>query len=345
MAHAPLRVVMYGLGAIGIPIARLIAQQPHLHVVGGIERDPAKIGHDLGTVIGHPQPLGVRVGADSVQVLRHARPDVVVIATTSFLRDVFPQIRDCLAVGAHVVSTCEELVYPAASHPEVAHALDEAAHAANVVVLGVGINPGFVMDLLPIMLTAPSVDIRHVRVERVVDAGTRRASLQHRIGVGLDLVAFRAWVQQRTTPHIGLRHSLRMIADALGWHLDDVHEHTAPIIAEGWHRTPYVTVAPGQVVGIHQTARGFMHRREVVALDWRTGLGMRDTHDAILIDGTPPIDLVIKNGIHGDHAAAALVMHAVPVVTALRPGLRTVLDLPVLHYRTPTPAAERQRGS
>ncbi len=345
MAHAPIRVVMYGLGAIGIDIARLIAQQPHLQLVGGIELDPAKIGKDLGTVIGHSQPLGIPVGGDSVQVLRHARPDVTVIATTSFLRDVFPQIRDCLTVGAHVVSTCEELVYPAASHPPLAQVLDEAAQAANVVVLGVGINPGFVMDLLPIMLTAPSVGIRHVRVERVIDAGTRRASLQQRIGVGLDLVAFRAWVQQRTTPHIGLLHSLWMIADALGWQLDQVHEHIEPIIAEDWHRTPYVTVAPGQVAGIHQTARGMMKRSELVVLDWRTGLGVIDTHDAIVIDGTPPVDLFIKNGIHGDQAAAALVMHAVPVVTTLRPGLRTVLDLPVLHYVLPTPALERQRGA
>ncbi len=332
MIQHPLRVVMYGLGEIGLPIARLIAQHPRLQLVGGIERDPVKVGQDLGTLLGYEQPLGVHVGADPVTVLRQARPDVAVIATASFLRDVFPQIRDCLAVRAHVVSTCEELVYASATHPDIARSLDEEARAAGVAVLGVGVNPGFVMDLLPVMLTAPSVDIRHVHVERVVNASTRRASLQQRIGVGLDPIAFRSWLHQRTTPHIGLVQSLRMIADALNWTLDTIDEHTEPIIAEGWHRTQFATVAPGQVVGIHQTARGFKERHEMIVLDWRTALGMTDTHDAIMIDGTPPIDLVIKNGIHGDQAAAALVLHTVPLMASTQPGLRTVLDLPVLHY-------------
>ena len=335
MIQRPLRVVMYGLGEIGLLIARLVARQPHLRLVGGVERDPTKIGQDLGTLIGQ-SPLDAPVGADAAQVLRRTRPDVAVIATTSFLRDVFPQIRDCLEASVHVVSTCEELVYPAASHPELAKDLDEEAQAANVAVLGVGINPGFVMDLLPILLTAPSTDIKHIRVERVVDASTRRPTLQQRIGAGLDVLAFRSWVHQSTTPHIGLRHSLHMIADALGWQLDHVDEHLEPITADGWHRTQCVTVAPGQVAGIHQTAHGFMRRREVIALDWRTAVGMSDTHDAITIDGTPPVDLVIKGGIHGDQAAAALVLHAIPIVTTLRPGLRTVLDVPALHYRLPT---------
>ena len=335
MAWQPLRVVMYGLGDIGTAIARLVNRHPQLDLVGGIERESSKIGQDLGTLIGLPEPLGIEVGDDAGMVLRQSRADVSVIATASFLHEVFPQIRECLAAGVHVISTCEELVYPAASHPELARTIDERALASGVSVLGVGINPGFVMDLLPILLTAPSIDIRHIRVERVVDATTRRPSLQQRIGAGLDSVAFRDRLQQRTMPHIGLVHSLRMITDALGWELDRIDEHTAPIIADGWHRTPFATIAPGQVAGMHQTARGFMRRHEMIALDWRTGVGMSSTHDAIVIDGTPPINLVIQGGIHGDQAAAALVLHTVPIMPGLRPGLRTVLDLPPLHYTVP----------
>ncbi len=332
MRQQRIRVVVYGLGQIGTDIARLIAWHSHFQLVGGIEQDPSKVDRDLGEIIGNPQPLGVRVQSDAAQVLRQTRPDVVVIATTSFLQEVFPQIRDCLEVGAHVVSTCEELVYPMATHPEVAQDLDEAAQAAGAAVLGIGINPGFVMDMLPILLTAPSVNIRHIRVRRVIDASTRRATLQHRIGAGLDSVAFRDWLNQRTTPHVGLVHSLRMIADALGWQLSRVEQDTKPIIAETWLRTPFVTIAPGQVAGIQQSAYGFIGQREVLYLDWRTAIGMPDTHDAIMINGVPPIDVLIRGGIHGDQASAALVMHAIPVVTTLRPGLRTVLDLPVLHY-------------
>jgi hypothetical protein len=328
------KVVMYGLGQIGIDIARLVAQQPHLKLVGGIERDASKVGSDLGEVIGG-QPLGVEVQANAAQVLQQTRPDVVVIATSSYLRDVFSQIRDCLAESAAVVSTCEELVYPTATDPDAAHELDTEARNANVAVLGIGINPGFVMDKLPILLTAPSTNIRHVYVQRVVDASTRRVTLQHRIGAGLDPVAFRSWLQQRTTPHIGLVHSLQMIADAVGWQIERVEQATNPIIAESWVCTEFVTAAPGQIAGIHQVARGFCDRREVIALDWRTAIGMPGTHDAIKIDGDPPIDVLIKGGIHGDQATAALIVRAIPEMKMLRPGLRTVLDLPVLHYSRP----------
>jgi 2,4-diaminopentanoate dehydrogenase len=332
MLQRPIRVVMYGLGQIGTGIARLILEQPTMELVGVIERDPPKLGCDIGELLGHAQPLGVRVRASASQVLDQARPDLVVIATASFLRDVFPQIRDCLEVGASVISTCEELVYPQASHPEIAQDLDEEALGAGVAVLGIGSNPGFVMDMLPILLTAPSINIQRVKVERVVDASTRRVTLQQRIGAGLDPLTFRDWLHQRTTAHVGLVHSLRMIADAFGWQLDRIVEHTEPIIAESWLRTPYVTVAPGQVAGIHQSARGFMQRRAVLDLDWRTAIGLTDTHDAIKIEGTPPIDMLIRGGIHGDLATAALVVRAIPHVLRLRPGLRTVLDLPVLHY-------------
>lgn len=335
MMQQPLRVALYGLGAIGSDIARLIHQQPHLQLVGGIDTDPAKVGQDLGAVLGLDQPLGILVQRNPTEALRQARPDVVVIATTSYLRDVFPQIHDGLNAGAHVISTCEELVYPVATHPEVAHELDLAAQKAHRAVLGIGINPGFVMDMLPILLTAPSTAIRHVRVTRVVDASTRRASLQQRIGAGLDAVAFRDLLRQNKTRHIGLQNSLYMIADALNWQLDRVTEVAEPLLADMWLRTECVTVAPGQVAGVHQTARGFIGSREVIQLDWRTAVGMAGSHDAIMIDGTPPIDLVIRGGIHGDQAAAALVMRAASTVTHLAPGLRTVLDLPVLHYTSP----------
>ncbi len=335
MLSRPTRVAMYGLGEIGTDIARLILKQPHLELVAGIDRDPAKLDRDLGEVLGHSQPLGVRVQQNAGQVFRQSHPDVVVIATTSFLRDVFPQVRDCLAANLHVVSTCEELVYPAASHPEIAKDLDEQARAAGVAVLGIGINPVFVMDMLPILLTAPSIDIRHVNVQRVVDASTRRPALQQRIGAGLDTLAFRALLHQQATPHIGLLHSLRMIADALGWELERVEQHTEPIIADRWLRTESVMVAPGQVAGIHQTARGYARSREVINLDWRTAVGLEDTQDAIMIAGTPPIDVIIRGGIHGDQATAALVTRAVAAVMRLAPGLRTVLDLPVLHYSPP----------
>ncbi len=333
MLQRTLRVVQFGLGAIGVDIARLIARQPGLALVGGIDQDERKIGADLGELLALPQPLGVRIRGDAAAVLRQAHPDVVVIATTSLLHNVFPQIRTCFAAHAHVVSTCEELVYPFADDPHVAASIDEAARAAGVAVVGVGANPGFAMDLLPIFLTGPSSAVRKVSVTRAVDASTYRWTLQQRLGVGLERGAFRDWAHQRTTPHVGLRQSLQMIAGALGWHLDQIVEGIEPIIAERWVETPHVYAAPGHVAGIHQWAHGLAARQSVIELEWRTAVGLPETYDAVHIEGVPPLDVLIRGGIHGDQATATLVTRAVPLIMSAQPGLRTVLDLPIAHYQ------------
>lgn len=329
----PIRVVHYGLGAIGSSIARLTAGQRGLQVVGGIDRDPAKVGRDVGEVIGLGHTLGAPVADDAELLLRQTTPDVVIHATTSLLHDVYPQIVECLRARANVISTCEELVYPFKSSPELAAELNRLAQLSGVTLLGAGVNPGFMMDLLPLMLTAPCVNIRRIVVTRVVDATDRRASLQQRIGAGLTLDQFRDHVSRGAVRHIGLSESLHMLADGLGWQLDRTDETIDPILAEDWVHTPYLTIAPGQVAGLRQMTRGWLHGRDVLALTWQTAVGMRDTHDAILIDGTPPIDLNIRGGLHGDQATAALILHAIPRVLMAAPGLTTVLAMPPIHYQ------------
>jgi 2,4-diaminopentanoate dehydrogenase len=336
----PIRVVHFGLGAIGSSIARLTTAQRGIQVVGAIERDPAKIGQDLGEVIGLDHPIGAPVAADPGTLLYQTRPDVVIHATASRFHEVYPQLLTCVQSGANVISTCEELIYPFAREPAASARLHRQAIQAGVTVLGAGVNPGFVMDLLPLLLTAPCVNIRSIAVTRIVDATSRRASLQQRIGAGLTLDQFRDHVARGAVRHIGLPESIHMLSDGLGWQLAHISETIDPIIAHEWVRTPYLTVAPGQVRGLRQVARGRMHRRDVLTLTWQTAVGAQaDTHDAITIDATPPVKVVIQGGLHGDQAAAALGLHAIPRVLAAPPGLTTVLALPPIHYQ-PRPEPE-----
>jgi 4-hydroxy-tetrahydrodipicolinate reductase len=318
----------------------LTTAQRGIQVVGGIERDPDKIGHDLGEAIGLDHPLGVPVVADAGALLDQTKPDVVILATASHFHEVYPQILTCVQGRANVISTCEELIYPFASDPAATATLHRQALHAGVTVLGAGVNPGFVMDLLPLLLTAPCVNIRSITVTRIVDAIARRASLQQRIGMGLTRDQFRDHVARGAVRHVGLRESIHMLADGLGWHLAHVTETIDPIIASEWIHTPYLTVAPGQIRGLRQVARGVMHGRDVLTLIWQTAVGaLTDTHDAIGIEATPPVNVVIQGGLHGDLAAAALVLHAIPRVLAAPPGLTTVLALPPIHYQPrPEPA-------
>jgi len=340
MEPRPIRVVHYGLGAIGSAIARLTAGQRGLEGVGGIDRDPAKVGRDLGDVIGLGQKLDLVVSNNASELLQQTYPDVVIHATTSLFHQVYSQILDCVAARAHVISTCEELVYPYAKQAVPADELHRLAMQSGVTVLGAGVNPGFVMDLLPLLLTAPCMDIKRINVARLIDATERRATIHQRIGAGLTLDQFRDHVAHGTVRHIGLSESMHMLADGMGWQLSRVTETIDPIIAGDWLRTPYETIAPGQVAGIRQRARGWMHGRDVLNLTWEQAVGGHATEDAIQIEGTPPVDLIIRGGLHGEQAAAALILHAIPRVLAAPPGLTTVLSLPPIHYQ-PRPEPEQ----
>ena len=167
----------------------------------------------------------------------------------------------------------------------------------------------------------------------MVDATNRRAGLLQRIGAGLTLDEFHYYLTHGAVRHIGLTESVHMIAAGLGWQLDRVTETIDPILVNTWVRTPSITVAPGQIAGVRQVAQGWLHGRDAITLTWQTAVGIPDTHDTILVDGTPPIDLVIQAGLHGDQAAAALILHAIPRVLGAPPGLTTVLELPPLHYQ------------
>lgn len=325
------RVVCYGLGPIGLGIARLALARPGVEIVGAVDIDPAKADHDLGALLGG-SPIGVVVGDDARAVLAAARPDAVLHATSSSLARVAPQLRDIAAAGANVVSTCEELAFPWTAQPQLAADLDATARRAGVTMLGVGVNPGYAMDALPLMLTAPCAEVRAVRVLRVVDAARRREPLQRKIGAGLTPEQFEAQVRAGSVRHVGLAESMHMLATSLGWSLDRSEDTIAAVLAEQPISTEYLSVAAGRVAGVRQVARGFLQGREALTLELRMYLGAPDPQDTVAIDGDPPIQTTIAGGIHGDIATAAIMVNAVPSAIRAAPGLASMAEVPLAHF-------------
>jgi 4-hydroxy-tetrahydrodipicolinate reductase len=326
-----IRVVCYGLGPIGLGIARLALARPGIEVVGAIDLDPEKTGRDLGALAGGAAS-GVIVGSDAMAVLKATRPDVVLHATSSSLAKVTSQLLQIAEGGAHVVSTCEELAYPWTAQPQLAAELDAAARRAGVTLLGTGVNPGYAMDALPLMLTAPCAAVRGVRVLRVVDAAKRRGPLQRKVGAGLTPEQFEARVKEGLVRHVGLPESLHMLATRLGWQLDRMDDTIAAVLAEQPITTDYVKVVSGQVAGVRQVARGFIGGREVLNLELRMYVGAPDPQDTVEIDGDPPVRMRIDGGLHGDVATAAIVINAASSVTRSAPGLASMAEIPLVHY-------------
>ncbi len=332
LTSSPLRVVQYGLGPIGLACVRTVlskAATGQIDLVGAIDVDPQKVGRDVSDLLGLDTTTGIVVSDDAAQTLDATRPDVVLHTTSSFLPGVRDQLLGCVRAGVHVVSSTEELSFPFDRHPALAAELDEAAEAAGVVLVGTGVNPGYAMDTLALTATGVCVGVSSVHVERIVDAGLRRGPLQRKVGAGISVAAFEEKKATGTFGHIGLRESLLMIADGLGWTLDAIDESLQPMIADRAHRTPHVTVEEGAVTGIRHSITGTIGGEEVISLDLRMYVGAENPRDRVRVEGDPPVEFVVPGGIFGDTATVATLVNTAALVGEARPGLRTMAELPV----------------
>ena len=325
-----MRVVQFGCGPIGCSIVRLAAQRASLSVCGAIDIDPALVGRDLGDVAASGAPPGAVVRGDARAALADLRPDLVFHTTGSKVADVFDQIALIAAAGAHVVSTCEELAFPAYRDPALAERLHALALRHGVSILGTGVNPGFLMDTWPLFMSTVCENVRRVRVVRVQDACGRRVPFQDKIGAGLTVAEFDAAVAGGAFGHVGLQESAAMLAAGLGWRLDEISESIEPVLLDREVRSAHVAVPPGTVAGLKQVAVATRAGEPAVELEFQAYLGAPRSYETVSLDGTPPLEVTIEGGTPGDTATAAIVVNSAAAVAAAAPGLYAMHQLPVV---------------
>ena len=317
----------FGLGPVGAAIAKQVAGRPGLKIAGGIDIDPAKVGRDVGDVVGLNRRLGIKVQDDAAKALKLAKPDVVVLCTSSSIKTVMPQIETILKSRTPIVSTTEELAYPGYTHIRQARQVHAWAKKAKVAVLGTGVNPGFAMDALPIMLTAVCERVDRILVNRVQDARMRRLPFQQKIGAGLTTEQFQKKARDGSVGHVGLTESIAMIADALGWTLDRITDDVQPKLAKVTTSSEFLAVDPGYVCGIVQDGVGYRKGEPVMRLHLEAYLGAPESYDSVEIEGLPKLSMKILGGIQGDIATASIVVNSIPQVLAAAPGLHTMRDV------------------
>ena len=330
-----LKVMQFGCGPIGCSIVRLAAQRDSLAVCGAIDIDPALVGRDLGEVAELGRVLGAPVCGDADAVLRELRPEVVFHTTGSRVADVYDQISLIAAAGANVVSTCEQLAFPAYREPELAQRLHEMACRHEVSILGTGVNPGFLMDTWPLFMSTLCATVERVRIVRIQDAASRRVPFQRKIGAGLTVEQFHAAVAGGGFGHVGLEESAAMLAAGLGWKLDGISESIEPVLLDREAHSTYATVAVGTVAGLKQVAVGSCDGASRVELEFQAYVGALRSYDTVTFAGTPSLEVTIEGGTPGDTATAAIVVNSAAAVAAAAPGLYSMKDLPVIGCRAP----------
>ena len=328
------KVVSYGIGVIGRRLANHLLSKEGVEIVGAVDINPQIVGKDLGEVLGR-EKLGVIISDDADEVLSATKPNIVCHTTMSYVKQTYDQFVQILNHGVNCISTCEELSYPYATEEGAKYAekLDRLANEKGATLLGTGINPGFLMDTLPIVLTGVCTRVDDIYVTRQMDAATRRIPFQKKIGAGLTVKEFKKKIEEHEiTGHVGLEQSIKMIADALGWDLDEIKvDPVGPVVLDHDATSDAIKVPKGYNAGSMQMAYGIKGGKALITLDFRAYIGAPEEFDSIVVNGEPPIREKTSPCVHGDYGTIAMTANMIPAVINAEPGLKTMKDLPLPH--------------
>lgn len=312
------KIVIYGLGYIGRMVFDAIAQQKFfynhtLKVVGAVD-----ISEDS---CAWARSQGVVARQSFAELLKEVHPDVVIHTTASSMKTVVAQLQEIIAAKIPVVSSTEELFFPWQQHPEMARDLDKLCQDNGVAMLGTGVNPGFIMDVFPALLTQVCSSIEQIKITRIVNAATRRPPLQRKIGIGLDEPSFRVSVNNGRVRPVGLIESVDFLASHVGWRLTGKEEKVDPILATKALKTGTVSVRQGDVCGFRHQAWGEVDGKRVIDLDLRIYLDAERPGDHIVIKAQSPLNVWVEGGTPGDPATVSSLIRGIPIVLRARAGI------------------------
>ncbi len=332
------RVALWGFGAMGSGIARVLLRKKGVEIAGVCDLHPDRVGKSVFGLLGveRGDRADVFVTGDIDLALPEKGADVCIVATDSFTRDVYPKLIRVLEKGVNVVCTAEEMSFPAAKEPELAEKIDRAAKAHGVTALGTGINPGLMMDLLAICLSGCMTDVEKVTCRRVNSLSPFGPLVMREQGVGLTPGEFGQGVKDGTLAgHVGFAESVGMIAKALGWEIDAFSQQMEPILTDVDRKSSHGFAKKGSVAGVNMTGQGRQNGK--VRIDMvhpqqiEPELGGTQTGDYITLEGSPRVDMSIRPEVDGGVGTIAMCVNMIPHVINARPGLKTMIDLPVPH--------------
>ena len=324
-----INILQVGLGPLGQKIGQYICDKKSMVTTAAVDIAPHLKGQDFGELIGNSNS-GVQISGSLQDVSNIDDIDVAVLTTSSGFEQIAPQVLEILDYNIPIVSTCEELTFPWSKTSELTEAIDQKAKEKNVAVVSTGVNPGFLMDTLPTMLTAVCKDVDFIEVHRIQDAQTRRIPFQKKIGAGLSLEEFEKKKQDGSLRHVGLTESMQFIADAMNWKLDHTEDVISPIIAEENISTPGMSISKGDAMGVRQVGKASSNGIEKIKLIFEAAVGTGISYDEVQIKGNPNITSRIEGGVHGDIATCSIVLNVIPVLLKSAPGLKTMNDLSVV---------------
>lgn len=329
------KVIIWGFGAMGSGMADMLLGKKGVDVVGVVD-----MGKKVGTSIydylqtkrGEREDILIGSAED---VIKEKSADVVLLCTDSFTKNAFDKIKFVLEKKINVISSAEEMSYPMAQQPELAKEIDRLAKENGVSVLGTGINPGLIMDLLVVVMTGCCQDIEHITSRRVNSLSPFGPTVMEEQGIGITVEEFNKGVETgHLSGHVGFHESIQMIADAIGWKLSGpIEQSMEPIVTDVDRKSPYGFAKAGDVAGCAMKGFGYVDGEMKIEMDHPQQIEPEQvgvtTGDYVIIKGTPSINMVNSPEVPGGIGTIAMCVNMIPQIINARPGLHTMIDLPV----------------
>ncbi|MBN2557902.1 MAG: NADP-binding protein [Clostridia bacterium] len=329
-----IQIAIWGFGAMGAGMAGMLGKKTGVDIAAVCDIHPDRIGKSVGEVLGMDRWTDVIVESDIEKALSGKNIDLCLLATDSFTKGAYPKLKILMEKGINVITTAEEMAYPKAQQPKLAHEIDEIARANGVTVLGTGINPGLIMDLLVICLTGCMEEVTHIEARRVNSLSPFGITVMEEQGVGITEDEFNKRVLQKSMAgHVGFSESINMIADAIGWKLERFEQQMKPILTTIDRKSPYGFAAAGNLAGINMTGQGYINGEVKIDMIHPQQIEpeMEGTHtgDYITLKGSPPVNMAITPEVDGGIGTIAMCVNMIPHVINANAGLKTMIDLPV----------------
>jgi 2,4-diaminopentanoate dehydrogenase len=330
------KVAIWGFGAMGGGMAKMLLNKKGVDIVGVCDMHPQRVGKSIFEVLGveRGDRKDVIINPNIDEVLTEKCCDVCLCATDSYTKKAFPKLKLVLEKKINVISTAEEMAFPKAQNPELAAELDKIAKANGVTVLGTGINPGLIMDLLVVCLTGCMIDVEHIEAKRVNSLSPFGPAVMEEQGVGITVEAFENGVKDGSLAgHVGFAESIGMIGEAIGWKVEKFEQQMKPIVTDVDRKSPYGFAKAGDVAGVNMTGQGYVDGQVKIDMIHPQQIEPEmvgvHTGDYVTIQGTPPINMANKPEVEGGLGTIAMCVNMIPHVINSAPGLKTMIDLPV----------------
>lgn len=345
MADAPIKVIQWATGTVGIHAVPAIVAHPRLELAGLWVHSDSKAGRDAGELCGI-EPTGV-IATQDADALLASDADVVCYTANSDLRPdgVIDDVCKMLAGGKHVVgSSYVPLLYPKAAGEGVYERIEAACQEGGTSFFTSGIDPGFGNAGITVHALALCKEVRHVRMMEIVNYATwdNPFTMFEIMGFSKRATSESLLLSPGSTA-LAWGPVLELVAAGIGLTLDEIVERHEIITADEDFEIASGPIPKGTISGMRFEIAGMVDGEERLVVEHVTRLRDHDAPDwpqgdgyRILVTGEPhvKVELSLSSDV-GDHnhagclATAMHIINAIPAVVAAEPGVKTILDLPV----------------